>query len=109
MEETYMYDMYNYYCRQCPYFLNSKFRQMTIDQARTYVRRYILSGKTNPTTRAFEMTMRTLNNNMLDQLAAYCDLLIRNFKHTIGPNAPGIPIATDAKRIILSSKKSSTI
>jgi hypothetical protein len=99
-----MYE-YDYYCSQCPYFLDYKFRQMNVDQARAYVRAYIMSDETNPTEPAFRAAMLTLTNQVLDQLAAYCDLLIANFIHTVGPGSHGIAVAAKAKGIILSSKK----
>jgi hypothetical protein len=95
----------DYYCSQCPYFLDYKFRQMNVDQARAYVRAYIMSDETNPTEPEFRAAMLTLSKQVRDQLAAYCDLLIANFIHTQGPGSPGVIVATKAKGIILSPKK----
>jgi hypothetical protein len=77
---------------------------MDIEQARNYVRVWIDSGGKNPSEAQFRKDMAMLKNDILDQLAAYCDLLIKNFTATFGPDAPGLPIVRLAKQIILSSK-----
>ncbi len=73
------------------------------DAHRNYVRRAIESGFTNPTEADFSADMAGLKNDILRDLAQYCDLLRRNFVHVHGPNAPGAKLCDRAKAIILRS------
>lgn len=77
---------------------------MATSEAKAFVKRYIESDTSNPTTDEFSKAMQQLKANVLDELAQYCDELKSRYIAIHGPAAPGIAVCDQAKSIILKSK-----
>lgn len=67
--------------------------------SKALIRTFIMSGGINPPESDFRKTMAMIKNNVIDELARYCDELIRNFIHTHGIDVPGIAVVKETKAV----------